>query len=73
MNGIVYIYVDGTLNVSESGGTSGVIATKIGIGSYEDGSYDLLDGSIDAVGIWNRPLTQPEVSLLYNNGTGREI
>ena len=73
MNGIVYIYVDGTLNVSEAGGTSGVIATKIGIGSYEDGSYDLLDGSIDAVGIWNRPLTQPEVSLLYNNGTGREI
>lgn len=73
INGLVYIYVDGALDVSASGGTGGIIATKIGIGSYDDGTSDLLDGGIDAVGIWNRSLTQPEVSLLYNNGTGREI
>ena len=30
-------------------------------------------GSIDAVGIWNRALSDSEVAELYNNGTGLEL
>jgi uncharacterized protein YjbI with pentapeptide repeats len=30
-------------------------------------------GSVDAVGIWNRALSDSEISALYNNGTGLEI
>ena len=33
----------------------------------------MLDGSIDAVGIWNRALSDAEVAALYNSGTGLEI
>lgn len=31
------------------------------------------DGSIDAVGVWNRVLTADEVDVLYNEGNGREL
>lgn len=30
-------------------------------------------GSIDAVGIWNRALSEAEVAALYNNGAGLEV
>lgn len=33
----------------------------------------MLNGSIDAVGIWNRALSDAEVAALYNNGTGLEV
>ena len=39
-------------------------------GAYNSGS---LDGQIDAVGIWNRALSDGEIDALYNNGTGREL
>jgi hypothetical protein len=72
-NGSVNIYVDGLLDVNSSGGSAGITTTKIGIGSYDDGSYDHLNGQIDAVGIWNRALSDAEVAELYNNGTGLEL
>jgi hypothetical protein len=31
------------------------------------------NGSIDAVGIWNRALSDAEVAELYNNGAGLEL
>jgi hypothetical protein len=34
---------------------------------------DNLEGQIDAVGIWNRALSDAEVAELYNNGTGLEL
>jgi hypothetical protein len=40
-------------------------------GTFEIGN--LLNGSIDAVGVWNRALTESEVTELYNNGTGLEL
>jgi hypothetical protein len=41
-------------------------------GNPEDGHvWD--SGSIDAVGIWNRALSDAEVAELYNNGTGLEL
>jgi hypothetical protein len=36
-------------------------------------SGDFLNGQIDAVGIWNRALSDAEVAELYNNGTGLEL
>ena len=32
-----------------------------------------VEGQIDAVGIWNRALSDAEVAELYNNGTGLEL
>jgi hypothetical protein len=35
--------------------------------------YDqVFNGKIDAVGLWHRALTQPEITALYNNGNGLE-
>lgn len=31
------------------------------------------DTQFDAIGIWNRVLTQTEIATLYNNGNGREL
>ena len=47
---------------------------EIGHWAYNNGSQDWSwDGSIDAVGIWNRALSDSEVAALYNNGTGLEL
>ena len=40
--------------------------------SGEGGTY-ACDGQIDAVGIWNRAVSDAEVAALYNNGTGLEL
>jgi hypothetical protein len=37
------------------------------------GETDNLEGSIDAVGIWNRALNSAEIAALYNSGTGVEL
>ena len=72
-NGSINIYVDGSLDVTGSGDSGGITTTKLGIGSYDDGLYDHLNGQIDAVGIWNRALSDAEVAELYNSGTGLEL
>ena len=35
-------------------------------GTYGSYSYNTVDGIIDDIGIWNRPLTQQEITDLYN-------
>jgi hypothetical protein len=40
-------------------------------GTFEIGN--LLNGQVDAVGIWNRALSDAEVAELYNNGAGLEL
>jgi hypothetical protein len=48
--------------------------TSIGYAKGADGGGDYyVNGSIDAVGIWNRALSDAEVAELYNNGTGLEL
>jgi hypothetical protein len=37
------------------------------------GGANHFDGSIDAVGVWDRALNSAEVAALYNNGTGLEL
>ena len=45
------------------------------IGRLEMDVYDFqpFNGSIDAVGIWNRALSDAEVTALYNSGAGIEL
>jgi hypothetical protein len=38
-------------------------------GSYKD-TAEWWDGKMDEIGIWNRSLTQEEITLLYNEGAG---
>ena len=53
-----------------------VSPTKIIVGGILRDGYlpdNFFDGQIDAVGIWNRALSDAEVAELYNNGTGLEL
>lgn len=43
------------------------------IGGLDDDLSRSFLGEIDAVGIWNRALTEPEIATLYNSGTGLEL
>ena len=71
------VFVDGILKNTqtfESGDPfGGNLTNPVGIGSNATGNWGLFDGQIDAVGIWNRALSDAEVAALYNNGTGLEV
>ena len=63
------MFVDNNSVTGNSESTFG--AGNMLIGSIQ-GSYGF-NGQIDAVGIWNRALSDAEVAELYNNGTGLEL
>jgi hypothetical protein len=63
------LYIDGVLKDSQYRNTS-TNGTTLTIGNGPDGSTE---GQIDAVGIWNRALSDAEVSALYNSGNGLEL
>ena len=63
------IYMNG-VNSYESTAPSFSNANGISFGSSFGNMAS--DGSIDAVGIWNRALSDSEVAELYNSGTGLE-
>lgn len=71
------LYVNGVEKVSstsESGDISYTHVTTFKIGLYQASGWWLpYAGLIDDVGIWDRALTQDEVSWLYNNGIGRPV
>jgi hypothetical protein len=73
-NNSIRLYADGNLlQLAEN--TNAVLSDSgsVGyIGAWE-GLYGASTGSIDAVGIWNRALSDAEVAELYNNGTGLEL
>jgi hypothetical protein len=70
-NNVVSLYVDGQLN-GISTNTSGLWAYSIdetifgGRRLFSGLPEHPLDGSIDDIGIWNRALTQQEITNLYN-------
>jgi arabinan endo-1,5-alpha-L-arabinosidase len=75
-NGIAKAYVNNELAVTVSyDATMGFGATPnfIAGASRHNLEQDLLNGQIDAVGIWNRALTDAEVAELYNNRAGGEV
>jgi hypothetical protein len=65
------LYVDGSINDQKAMGTDTQL-TELLIGGAWGGGGNF-DGSVDAVGIWNRALSDAEVAELYNNGTGLEL
>ena len=67
------VWLDQTVN--SVGGSYGALnnPTPFSIGSNWDNGYLLLDGMMDAVGIWNRALSDAEIAQLYNAGAGLEI
>jgi|SRR6185369_366621 len=72
-----YMYVNGTLDCSVLNGltvaSSGVNFPTIGIDEYGSGSYVYpFKGRIDAVQVWNKPLTATEITSLYNSGSGKQ-
>jgi len=69
-DGVIFkLFVNGVLKATQS--TSIFLDNDLlYIGGEGGGEFN---GLIDAVGIWNRALSEAEVSALYNNGTGREL
>ena len=66
-------YVNGqSIGTHDSGDIIEFTGDSQFVGAYIGGGYNL-EGQIDAVGIWNRALSDSEVAALYNNGTGLEL
>ena len=69
------LYINNVLATSSSGNLPDLTNDGRNFGFFgnpEDGHvWD--SGSIDAVGIWNRALSEGEVSALYNSGNGLEL
>ena len=73
--------LDENVNSAYLNGTKYLLSTsytelnsgEITVGATPGGAWDKWIGQIDAVGIWNRALSDSEISELYNNGTGLEL
>ena len=66
------LYVDGVLRDTVTGIPSIPLdgTANFKMGTIDFGGEFTYDGSIDSSALWLRPLTQSEVTLLYNNGDG---
>lgn len=67
------MYIDGTLQTvtdSLSGQDAGKNAVDLMIGSHSASPWYPFDGTIDEVAVWDRALSQSEVTALYNSGDG---
>ncbi len=65
------IYVDGQIQASQNYpgfGTIGSNSAPLFLGTYREAAY-WLEGRLDEVAIWDRPLNSTEVLLLFNEGT----
>ncbi len=71
------IYVDGLLDDLEiaakpDSGWDNIDATTIG-GILRGNASHWVTGLIDEVGIWDRPISEEEVALIYNDGEGTAL
>ena len=78
-NNIVFTYNGSLLNLYLNGilvgstnttlllNTAGSSGISIGESNQANGFWHPTDGKIDDIGIWNRALTQPEITALYNS------
>lgn len=67
------IYKNGVLadvEVHTGSSTNSAYDFKLGVRASGLGGTQYYDGRIDELGIWNRALTQSEVTELYNSGSG---
>ncbi len=65
-SGNVKIYVDGSLKANDTGHKSTATTSPLRIGNLWNDYYNF-NGLIDEVRIWNRPLSDSEVSGLYQD------
>ncbi|MEN9332549.1 MAG: hypothetical protein RLZZ94_1639 [Bacteroidota bacterium] len=67
-------YYNGVLINSVASNGNPILANNLAIGRMNHPAYDAFNGNIDDMGIWNRALTQQEITALYNaqtcTGTG---
>ena len=65
---VKYIYINGTLEdtLVHNYGSVPVSTIDLYFGKNSQNATDYLDGKLDDIGIWNRSLTQQEVTDLYN-------
>jgi hypothetical protein len=59
------IYLNGNLVNNYVSSGNPIIASNLTIGRMGHASYDAFNGKIDDFGIWNRALTQEEITSLY--------
>ena len=64
------LYVDGVLRLTIAQSTTMNNSGNLYIGAY--GSYQPFQGMIDEAGVWNRVLSDTEVTMLYNSGAGNQ-
>ena len=74
---VVKIYINGTLIFTDTNGIPlSYVTTLTSIGAYTHGApspiTSYFNGSIDAFNIWQKALTQTEVTELYNSGNGKQ-
>ena len=72
-NPTLKFYIDGTFDSEINAGGNASIAqyNNICLGAARQNQIHFT-GELDAVGIWNRVLTEEEITTLYNNGSGLE-
>jgi hypothetical protein len=68
--GNISFYVNGSLTSTQEAAAWSPAPLTIGRNIIDGTPFD---GQIDAVGVWNRALTEAEVTSLYNSGTGLEL
>ena len=66
------IYLNGSLVNSYTTSGNPIIANNLTIGRMGHSAYDAFNGKIDDFGIWNRALTQQEITNLYNSVSTNE-
>jgi len=67
----VRIYIDGSADVTVASSDFDVSTDDpFALGGRAGGDPSYFDGILDEVGIWNRELTEAEVTSLYNSGAG---
>jgi hypothetical protein len=71
----IKLYVDGVLAATyDTSSITGSFKSGLNtIGANWDGNFAQVIGQVDAVGYWNRALSDAEVAELYNSGTGIEL
>ncbi len=70
----IYGYLDGKLvaSASSTGNGSATQSNHFSTSNY-GGAEDYGAGKVDELGVWNRALTQTEISDLYNGGSGQTM
>ncbi len=75
LNGSLKVTIDAstTTLTSSNAGADGTAHNRMGIGNIYRSTNIACRGNLDELSFWNRILTDAEITLLYNAGSGKEI